>query len=677
MKQSRSDRDQTLAERGDEVGGESLNREESEERKDSSDGRGKGKKNCATPAMKSRPVGRPPLRRDALADGESSKSVGSSGSSPSVAASSTASSTASTSTATTSTTVASTRDVIKRRSMAATSSSTGDGVVRSKRRRTTALVEDTNDGGEVSSNPSADPLRGESSNAEGEGSTPSGSAGTSGLRTNVLTDPSRLNGFRSMKRHRPAELFRKDLISAMKLPDSEPLDDEEYLLIADPWRQEWERGVQVPVNPEFAPTVSIKQVYDDGFKGSFKLNPRKYLHAVQDANFQSGIHELTMVDQMSEQVCRYDLDDLDMAWLTRTNEDLSMVGEPEIHEYAMEKFVEEVENKCHEQLQGKIKSVEAAGIEFDDEIACNVCFALDGEDGNEMIFCDACDVCVHQACYGVQSIPEGDWLCRTCATGVTPQCVLCPKKGGAMKSTRSGSSWAHVACALWVPEVSIGDPDKMEPITNISQIPSQRWGLTCNVCKEKTGAPIQCSVKACKTAFHVTCAFSQGFDMKTVVEDNDDAVMLQGYCRKHTTDSVKLKSRMRFSRKAKRPGGESDDEDEEEMTEEEKDKLRKERIQQCREDFFILVKPDDVLQGVQEYLAQWQLSLNEFHASLIFNYWKLKRKSNNNKPLITPKLDEADALAKQQEDTLVARFDTICVTRMRRRSKINWFESVN
>ena len=152
------------------------------------------------------------------------------------------------------------------------------------------------------------------------------------------------------------------------------------------------------------------------------------------------------------------------------------------------------------------------------------------------------------------------------STGVQPQCVLCPKKGGAMKSTRSGSSWAHVACALWVPEVSIGDPEKMEPITNISQIPSQRWGLLCSVCKcvffnikcpcrymsmsylnrfafdifmcltlnsipsifrDKTGAPIQCSVKTCKTAFHVTCAFSQGFDMKAVVEESDDAVMLQ------------------------------------------------------------------------------------------------------------------------------------------------------
>ena len=95
------------------------------------------------------------------------------------------------------------------------------------------------------------------------------------------------------------------ILAAMKLPDSEPLEDGEYLLIADPWRQEWERGVQVPVNPDHVPEVFIQQVYDDSFKGSFKLNPRKYLHATQDANFQSGIHELTMVDQMAEQVCEY------------------------------------------------------------------------------------------------------------------------------------------------------------------------------------------------------------------------------------------------------------------------------------------------------------------------------------------------------------------------------------
>ena len=36
---------------------------------------------------------------------------------------------------------------------------------------------------------------------------------------------------------------------------------------------------------------------------------------------------------------------------------------------------------------------------------------------------------------------------------------------------RSGSKWAHVSCALWIPEVSIGCPEKMEPINKISNIP--------------------------------------------------------------------------------------------------------------------------------------------------------------------------------------------------------------
>jgi hypothetical protein len=37
---------------------------------------------------------------------------------------------------------------------------------------------------------------------------------------------------------------------------------------------------------------------------------------------------------------------------------------------------------------------------------------------------------------------------------VQPKCLLCPKKGRAMKSTHSGTKWVHVSCALWIPEVS-------------------------------------------------------------------------------------------------------------------------------------------------------------------------------------------------------------------------------
>ena len=94
-----------------------------------------------------------------------------------------------------------------------------------------------------------------------------------------------------------------------------------------------------------------------------------------------------------------------------------------------------------------------------------------------MVFCDQCNICVHQACYGITHIPAGQWLCRTCALGTQPKCELCPNRGGAMKSTKSGQKWAHVSCALWIPEVSIGCVEKMEPITKISSIPVSQ--LTC------------------------------------------------------------------------------------------------------------------------------------------------------------------------------------------------------
>ena len=53
--------------------------------------------------------------------------------------------------------------------------------------------------------------------------------------------------------------------------------------------------------------------------------------------------------------------------------------------------------------------------------------------------------------------------------------------GAAMKSTKSGQKWAHVSCALWIPEVSIGCVNKMEPITKIPSIPVSIWHRSMNV----------------------------------------------------------------------------------------------------------------------------------------------------------------------------------------------------
>jgi ribosomal protein L37AE/L43A len=44
-----------------------------------------------------------------------------------------------------------------------------------------------------------------------------------------------------------------------------------------------------------------------------------------------------------------------------------------------------------------------------EEIVCAVCGEGHSEDDNKIVFCDQCDLAVHQGCYGVDFIPDGKW----------------------------------------------------------------------------------------------------------------------------------------------------------------------------------------------------------------------------------------------------------------------------
>ena len=111
-------------------------------------------------------------------------------------------------------------------------------------------------------------------------------------------------------------------------------------------------------------------------------------------------------------------------------------------------------------------------------------------------------------------------------------CVLCPNEGGAYKQT-SANKWAHLNCAIWIPECHISNTVFMEPIEGVEAIQKSRWKLLCYICQKRHGAPIQCANRQCFVAFHVSCARKAKLYMKMRGQGITDSSQFKAYCDRH------------------------------------------------------------------------------------------------------------------------------------------------
>ncbi|XP_021016217.1 lysine-specific demethylase 4C isoform X1 [Mus caroli] len=160
------------------------------------------------------------------------------------------------------------------------------------------------------------------------------------------------------------------------------------------------------------------------------------------------------------------------------------------------------------------------------------------EDGTSLLIsCAKCFVRVHASCYGVPSHEVCDgWLCARCKRNAwTAECCLCNLRGGALKQTKN-NQWAHVICAVAVPEVRFTNVPERTQI-DVDRIPLQRLKLKCIFCRHRvkkvSGACIQCSYGRCPASFHVTCAHAAG----VLMEPDDWPYVVNITCFRHRVNS--------------------------------------------------------------------------------------------------------------------------------------------
>ncbi|CAO2608730.1 Bromodomain and PHD finger-containing protein 3 [Lemmus lemmus] len=344
----------------------------------------------------------------------------------------------------------------------------------------------------------------------------------------------------------------------------------------------------------------------------------------------------------------YDMDEEDLAWLDMVNEKRRVDGHSSVSADTFELLVDRLEKESY--LESRSSGAQQSLI--DEDAFCCVCLDDECHNSNVILFCDICNLAVHQECYGVPYIPEGQWLCRCCLQSPSRpvDCVLCPNKGGAFKQTSDGH-WAHVVCAIWIPEVCFANTVFLEPIEGIDNIPPARWKLTCYICKQKgLGAAIQCHKVNCYTAFHVTCAQRAGLFMKiepmreTSLNGTIFTVRKTAYCEAHspTGDEDGLKE----------GGGEEEEEEAGEEDQEgqggvgsplkgvskknkmsSKQKIKKEPEEAGRETPSTAV-PMYLYSRLNKICSGLSFQRKTQFMQRLHNYWLLKRQARNGVPLI-------------------------------------------
>jgi hypothetical protein len=222
-------------------------------------------------------------------------------------------------------------------------------------------------------------------------------------------------------------------------------------------------------------------------------------------------------------------------------------------------------------------------LEQDMNAVCSICDDGEVTPENQILFCESCNVAVHQLCYGIEKVPDGDYYCIACRyykrdrlmetmsnrqltvkdasttsrTALDPLpicCELCPVRQGAYTQSAfhfsSEIKWVHMTCAKWqgLDFVNKNDPSLLEDVTDLKRH-FRRLAVSCCICQGKRGAYNKCRQMGCNNWCHVSCARESGLcevvhgeDVVGYVEENPWTLLCPSHSDR-TQDSCEGKKR--------------------------------------------------------------------------------------------------------------------------------------
>eukprot|EP00536_Pseudo-nitzschia_multiseries_P012617 jgi/Psemu1/244729/estExt_Genewise1.C_4920019 len=143
------------------------------------------------------------------------------------------------------------------------------------------------------------------------------------------------------------------------------------------------------------------------------------------------------------------------------------------------------------------------------DAVCSICQDGDVTPENQILFCESCNVAVHQQCYGksyhmecvgLSEVPEGDWFCVECSDKDDNKCSICGDGGELIVCDDCDKAY-HFGC-VDLSELPEGDwfcPDCVE----IDKEEDDR----CAICR-KGGVLIICD--GCEKPYHGDCVGLNG-----------------------------------------------------------------------------------------------------------------------------------------------------------------------